>query len=263
MACRDTYRTNVYDFYPEETDNFAEWDEEQLLFGVDSRIETDDKLQNNISLFEWAKRNKIYPSFWGRNITGENCLTKSEIDYLHDKACSIAAIYSSAEAKETEEMGEILAKDAVFTAFKLGIPAGRAIFLEIDDEESLTTDFMRGFAKTMIADGYTPAFRANTDSEYVFDREYSRGMQTDREVFEKCLIWATAPTLEEYDEITTTHLIHPDNWKPYAPSGITRKKISVWQYGKDCHPICDDDDREITFNINLIRSKRTLIGKMF
>ena len=63
MACRDTYRTNVYDFYPEETDNFAEWDEEQLLFGVDSRIETDDKLQNNISLFEWAKRNKIYPSF--------------------------------------------------------------------------------------------------------------------------------------------------------------------------------------------------------
>ena len=52
---------------------------ERLLFGVDSKVQSDDLLQNNITEFEWAVRNKIYPNFWGRNIVGENALSKKEI----------------------------------------------------------------------------------------------------------------------------------------------------------------------------------------
>ena len=48
---------------------------ERLRFGVDSKVQSNDLLQNNITEFEWAARNKIYPDFWGRNITGENSLT--------------------------------------------------------------------------------------------------------------------------------------------------------------------------------------------
>ena len=62
----------------------------RLLFGVDSKIQADDILQNNISEFEWVVRNKVYPNFWGRNLVGENCLTKKEIDFLHEKGCKIA-----------------------------------------------------------------------------------------------------------------------------------------------------------------------------
>lgn len=69
--------------------------------------------------------------------------------------------------------------------------------------------------------------------------------------------------LAEYDRITTTHLIQPDNWKPFAPSGITRGDIAIWQYGKDCHPICDDRDRETSFNIDLIGNENVIIKKMF
>lgn len=82
----------------------------RLLFGVDSAIQANDLLQNNIEEFEWIVRNKIYPNFYGRFLTGENCLTKEEIDFLHSKGCKIAAIYADDGAKQTEEQGSVLAK---------------------------------------------------------------------------------------------------------------------------------------------------------
>lgn len=235
----------------------------RLLFGVDSKIQADDILQNNISEFEWVVRNKMYPNFWGRNLVGENCLTKNEIEFLHEKGCKIAAIYTDENAKEIEEQGQIVAKKIDVIATELGIPQNTAIFLEIGESENITRDYMRGFAKGMLEEGFTPAFRANTDAAFGFDREFSRGMQTDKEIFEKSLIWAVAPSLTEYERVTTTHLIHPDNWIPFAPSGITREDVAVWQYGKECHPIKDDAGIETTFNVNLVRNEQVIIDKMF
>ena len=236
---------------------------ERLLFGVDSKIQANDLLQNNITEFEWAVRNKVYPNFWGRNLVGENALTKDEIDFLHSKGCKIAAIYTDSGEKQTEEQGQILAKKIDVLALELGIPEGTAIFLEIGENENVSTDFMRGFVSMLINEGFTPGFKANTDAEFDFDREYSRGLQTDKEVFEKCLIWAVSPSFAEFERVTTTHLIHPDNWKPYAPSGITRQDIAIWQYGKNCHPIADDSGKETTFNVNLVRDEKIIIEKMF
>ena len=122
---------------------------------------------------------------------------------------------------------------------------------------------MRGFAKGLIKEGYIPAFKANTDAKFDFDREFSRGMQTDKDIFSKCLVWAVAPSLEDYHRVTTTHLLHPDDWMPYAPSGITRDDIAVWQYGKDCHPINDDNGKATAFNINLVKDDNLIIDKMF
>ena len=235
----------------------------RLLFGVDSKIQADDILQNNISEFEWVVRNKVYPNFWGRNLVGENCLTKKEIAFLHEKGCKIAAIYTSLDAKETEEQGKIVANKIDVVATELGIPQGAAIFLEIGESENVTRDYMRGFAAGVVEEGFTPAFKANTDANFGFDREFSRGLQTDRDVFSKCMVWAVAPSLAEYERVTTTHLIHPDNWIPFAPSGITRNDIAVWQYGKDCHPINDDTGVETTFNVNLVRNEQVIIEKMF
>lgn len=236
---------------------------DRLLFGVNSTIQANDMLQNNISLFEWVVRNKVYPNFWGRHMVGENALTKEEITYIHAKGCKVAAIYTDPGEKETEDQGKIVAKKMDVAAFELGIPEGTAIFFEISDGETAAKDYMKGFARGLIEAGYTPAFKVNTDAMFDFDRAFSQGLQTDREIFEKCLVWATAPSLEEYDRVTTTHLIHPDNWMPYAPSGITRKDIAVWQYGKECHPINDDAGKETTFNVNLVRDEKVIVEKMF
>ena len=179
------------------------------------------------------------------------------------KGCKIAAIYTDDGEKQTEEQGKILAKKIDIIALELGIPEGTAIFLEIGENEKVSRLFMKGFAEALIIEGFTPGFKANTDAKFAFDREFSRGMQSDKAIFKKCLIWAVAPTVKEYNDITTTHLIHPDNWKPYAPSGITRNEIAVWQYGVNCHPIEDDTGKITTFNLDLVRNRQVMIDKMF
>ncbi len=268
MACRDAYETNNVTM-----ENTTEMNQQnakdqtvtvsRLLFGVDSKVQANDILQNNISMFEWVLRNKVYPNFWGRNITGENRLTKEEIEFLHGNGCKIAAICNDNEPKETEEQGKIQAKKLSVAAMELGIPESAAIFLEVEADNNTTRDYLKGFAYGLLSEGYIPGFKTSTDASYGFDREFSRGMQTDKEVFSQCLIWATSPTLDEYDKITTTHLIHPDNWMPYAPSGTTRNEIAVWQYGKDCHPIEDNESRKTVFNIDLVRNENVIVDRMF
>lgn len=266
MACRNAYRKRTVPvqtaaIQPAKKLKVAET-VERLFFGVDASWEAQDLLQNNIDLFEWVVRNKIYPYFFGRNIMGENSLTKEEIRFLHNKACLVVPTCFSLDGKMTEEQGKLLAEQAKERAHELGIFTGVAIYLKLDAEE-VSRDFLRGYAKGLLKAGYTPGFKANTDAAFSFDREFSRGMQTDREVFETCLIWAVTPTLAEYNGMTTTHLIHPDNWKPYAPSGISRKEIAIWQYGKDCHPIEDDSGKIVTFNLNLVRNMESLLAKMY
>ena len=199
MACRKVYKAqNIIEETrvapPPITETAVSQSVDRLLFGVDSKIQANDLLQNNIEEFEWVVRNKIYPNFYGRYLIGENCLTKDEIMFLHSKGCKIAAIYVGEGAKLTEEQGAILAKKIDIRALELGIPAGVAVFLELGDEETVTTDFMRGFAKELMFNGLTPGFKANTDAKFAFDREFSRGMQTDKDVFKKCLIWAVSPS---------------------------------------------------------------------
>ena len=97
MACRNAYKTKTIIEEAEKiqtsvTEPVAAKSVSRLLFGVDSKIQANDLLQNNIEEFEWIARNKIYPNFYGRYLTGENCLTKDEIKFLHSKGCKIAAI---------------------------------------------------------------------------------------------------------------------------------------------------------------------------
>ena len=271
MACKDAYEMEIKNvnsvtdinqenrIAPEESTP----DIERLLFGVDSKVPSDELLQNNLTEFEWAARNKLHPDFWGRNITGENRLTKEEIDFLHKKGCRIAAICNGSDAMETEEQGKIQAKKIILASLELGIPETAAIFLELDEPVNATEDYMKGYIQGLLSEGYTPGFKANTDASYSFDREYSRGMQNHPELFGQSLIWAVKPSLKEYERVTTTHLIHPDNWRPYAPSGITREEIAVWQYGRECHPIHSHEGTETSFNINLVKDENVILNKMF
>lgn len=236
--------------------------EPELIFGVDSVIQANDLLQNNIQEFEWVKRNKAYPNFWGRNLTGENCLTQDEIMFLHRKGCKIAPTHSNSEKKISEEQGKAQALRIIAVAIELGIPENTAIFLEIGDTEKVSTAYLKGYAKALIDEKYIPAFKANTDANFDFDREFSRGLQNENKIFKECLIWAVAPSIAEFERIATTHVIHPENWTPYAPSGMTRNDIAIWQYGKNCHPIKDDKGAETTFNVNLIKNEKFVITKL-
>ena len=147
MACRNAYKTkNIIEEADVAQASISEpvvaKSVNRLLFGVDSKIQANDLLQNNIEEIEWVVLNKIYPNFYGRYLTSENCLTKDEIKFLHRKGCKIAAIYADSGEKRTEEQGKILAKKIDIRALELGIPEGTAIFLEIGENESVSRDFM-------------------------------------------------------------------------------------------------------------------------
>ncbi len=235
----------------------------KLLFGVDSKTATNTVLQNNITVFEWAKRSKIYPGFWGRQINGENSLSKKEIEFLHSKACKIAAIYDDEEPKETKEQGKILAKKIMLRVIDLKIPPKKAIFLKIGEKDTVTEEFLKSYVETMLIEGMIPGIMTNTDAKYPFDIVFGKAVQKNKELFEKCVIWATAPTMDQYENITTISLSVPEKWAPFAPSGKTKKDIAIWQYGIDCDPIEDESENEVDFNVDLVADDRVLIEKMF
>ena len=234
-----------------------------FMVGVDTVLQADDLLQNNLIHFDWVAKNKSYPNFWGRYLTGENCLTKEEIQFLHSKGCKILPVYKDFSVKETEEQGKLHAKKIALIAMQLGIKEGTAIFLELPETFRVTRDYLKGYALGMFSEGYVPGFKANTDAKYIFDVEYSRGIRSDKELFKKCLIWSVSPNIKQYERTDNSHFIHPDYWGPFAPSGITRDDIAIWQYGIQCHPINDDSGVETSFNMNLVKNPNIIIKNMF
>ena len=146
MACRNAYRTSAIEanlYLPSITVPEVMNTVNRMLFGVDSHFQANDLLQNNLEKFEWVVRNKIYPNFYGRYLSGENCLTKEEIKFLHNKGCKIALIYAEDGEKQTEEYGMKLAKKISSRALELDIPEGVAIFLEIDENTPVNYDFIK------------------------------------------------------------------------------------------------------------------------
>ena len=236
---------------------------QQLWFGVDSSVPANTILQNNLSLFEWVIRNKIFPSFWGRYLTGSDGLTKDEIAFLRKNGCRTVALYKEDEEKLTEEQGRIHAKKIADIARLLEIPSGVSVFLETNDGELVTTEYMKGYIDGLFEQGFTPGFKSNTDAHFCFDRDFSRGVQIAPTSFKYSLVWATAPSVPEYNKITTTHLIRPEVWAPFAPSGIKRNDIAFWQYGKNCHPIDTEEGNEISFNIHLLKREDVLFNRTF
>ena len=267
MACKDAINNVSHIAIPtiefvKDTKSFGVLVPENMFFGVDTRIPADDLLQNNIKLFDWVTRNKLQPNFWGRNLIGENCITKEEIQFLHNNGCRVALFYNPVGGKDTEEQGKLAVAEIFDYIFRLGIRKDVAIFLEIADNEPVTTAYMLGFAKELLSYKLTPGFKANTDAKFIFDRNFSRGLLNHFDIFNKCIVWATAPSLDEYYRTNNAHLIHPDVWIPFAPSGIRKNDIFIWQYGKECHQIYDDVDREITFNVNLTKETDTIFKYM-
>ena len=227
-----------------------------MFFGVDSTSKSDMILQNNLTLFEWVVRNQSHPYFWGRNIVGDNALTKSEVDFLNNNGCKVIPIYNNIQKsnKTTQEEGMLDANNTINIISKLGITSGETLYLQIEPSANLTAEYMLGYAKTIVDNGYTPGFFANTDSLYDFDRQFCRSYQTNSELFGLCKIWAKSPTKPEFYGTNNAHTTLPDYWEPYCPSCITKEDISIWRYGERCHPIRDNIGNSVSVNYSAAKN---------
>lgn len=249
----------------ENTNQDVAWNG-QVFFGVDSEAPANALLQHNLLHFDWVTVNKLYPNFWGRYIGGEKAITPEEVQFLHEKGCKIVPIYAANNSEEitTEVQGIEDARRAFYKAKELGIGLQTVIFLKIPEQVTVQSEYLLGFARTLLSLDYIPGFYANTDAKGEdFSHQFSRGFMNEPEVFGKCEIWAISPSLPEFFETVNAHTLYPDSWKPHSPSCMTRERIAIWQYGRGCHPINDDLDNPVSFNANLVRNSDFLIEKLF
>lgn len=199
----------------------------KTIYGVNSTIPINKRLKNGYTMYDWVKRQKCFPDFCLRTICGEDKITVEEIKFLRSKDCKIGLVIRDlTEASVSSSNGTIDALKAVESAKKLGVPQneGIALFAEIKPAWSVNHNWMIFFAKTVVANGYVPAFIGNTDSSknFNFDRQCSHFVQATRATDSYGSIFmATEPKLDNM----------PTKWIPYCPSALEPDDVSLWSCG--------------------------------
>ena len=199
----------------------------KTIFGVSSATPINKKLKNGYTMYDWVKRQKCFPAFCMRTLSGENKITTEEIEFLKARDCKIGLVIRNlTEAKVSGINGTEDALKAVQAAKELGVPQNEciALFAEIKPEWSVNHNWMISFAQTVFANGYVPAFIGNTDSSknFNFDRQCSHFVQATKDV--NCfdaIFMATEPKLDSA----------PEEWTPYCPSALEPEDISLWSCG--------------------------------
>lgn len=199
-----------------------------IIYGVDSTVPSSTRLTNGYTFYDWVMRQNRFPAFWGRALSGDDTISREEVDFLHSKRCKIALIVRDlTEAGVSATDGSQDALKAIEAAKELGVPQYEniALFAEIRPEWSVNHNWMISFAQVLSENGYLPGFIGNTDSSrnFNFDRQCSHYVQAtgDFDQF-RAVYWATEPKQEG----------EPDGWTPFCPSALTPEDIGLWQRGE-------------------------------
>ena len=200
----------------------------KTYFGVKSAVPANKTLKNGYTLYDWVKRQKCFPKFWGRTLLGSSCVTKEEIEFLKEKDCKVFFVIRDLTEKAVSGVsGTQDALRAAEAAKQLGIPQnkGIALFAEIKPEWSVNHNWMLSFAHTLVSCGYTPGFIGNTDSSknFNFDRQCSHFVQASKHVNNfGAVFMATEPKTNKM----------PTEWRPYCPSALNPEDIDLWSCSK-------------------------------
>ena len=199
----------------------------KLIYGARSSFPSNTRLTNGYNLYEWVMRMSCYPSFWGRNISGERAIQVEEIKFLRSKECKIALLFNAFTENEIAgNKGVEAALRAVEAVKALGVPPkkGIAIFADIPSEWSVNHNWMISFSRSLIRNGYRPGFIGNTDSSknFNFGRQCSHYVQATRKEDQLgAVYWSTEPQ----------YPFDPEIWATYAPSQLLPRDMALWQYG--------------------------------
>lgn len=212
----------------------------KFIFGVRSKTSANTKLSNGYTLYDWVMRKNCPPAFWARSISGEEIVTKDELEFLKNKNCKIALLFDELTENEVSSgNGKESAEKAIKAAQELGVPEDEniAIIAVIEDSWSVYNGWMINFAKELRSKGYMPGFIGNTDSSmnFNFDRHYSHFFEAGN----NAICGATQPKING----------EPAEWRPYAPSAVEVFDIQLWQTEEDKYKdinfayiyACDDD----------------------
>ena len=199
----------------------------KTIFGVSSATPSNKKLKNGYTMYDWVKIQKSFPEFWGRNISGQDAITESEMEFLRKKDCKVFLIFDQLTEQNvsvcdgTDDASFVLSE---MRRLKVPRDKGIAVFVKLKPCWSINHNWMISFARAISANGYVPGFIGNTDSSmnFNFDRQCSHYLQATKDVnYFDAVFMATEPKLDSV----------PEKWEPYCPSALEPEDISLWTCG--------------------------------
>ncbi len=192
------------------------------------------------SYLDCIESNYGVPTFIGRYLktvpSRSDGLTSSEVSLIHDKNISIALIWNSFDGStvSTYAQGKSVATAAIDWAYSTGnlyVPAGTAIFADLEQGYSVTADWIRGWVDTFYSYNpsgapspeYLPGMYANL--EYgTFPSAFCEAVASDTNV-PLAYIWANNASAGLSTKANAPISVSP-------PSNLQCNGLIVgWQYG--------------------------------
>jgi hypothetical protein len=176
-----------------------------LLWGVDScKSFAQDPVGNGLYLGTAGALG--WPDFWGRYLTDTVCpgITGLEVATAHRNHMGILPIYNDYDCSAVSGYvtGVQYAWAAVAAAQKLGIPAGRALAIDIEPPGAqcpgagnVDVPFIRGWYDAVVQAGYVAAYYGNGTPGSSFANAWCDAMAARPDIAARAFVWSFEPSL--------------------------------------------------------------------
>ena len=203
------------------------------LWGGDSSNKVNEELYNCV-ITNFGK-----PKYWGRYLTTipnvNDGLSAAEILFLHKKGVRVMPIYNDFKEAVGYRQGQVVARNAIFNAQRLGFPKNKFIFANVEKFFKVDEAWIRGFVDSMYPSGYRPGIY-NDPTAGAFADEFCKAAQKSERVRIQTILWSAQPELGISKEKDAP------KFNPTAPK--CEANVWAWQYGRD--------SKECVIDTNLI-----------
>lgn len=194
----------------------------RYLWGVDSAASVKENLYNCV-INNFGK-----PMFWGRYLTTiqnvNEGLTPTEIRFLHQKGVKVMPIYNDFREAVGYRQGQVVARNAIFNAQRLGFPKGTFIFANIEKFFKVDEAWIRGYVDTFYPSNYRPGIY-NDPQEGDFSKAFCEAAKKHERVRVQTVLWSAQP------EPGVTAQKDAPTFNPAKPPCVGN--VWAWQYGRD------------------------------
>ncbi len=227
-----------------------------VYWGVDSaeRVTTV-AIDGTMLWYNWVVQEaQQVPVFWGRYIGGNFSLTSDEIAFLHhpSRQCKILLVYNGTNQQplNTFAQGLAHANAAIDAAQTLGAPPGVLIWVDIEEAQTPSSEFLQGWSQRMFTSTYAAA-----GGIYAATRSANFNPPN-------CDAHSAMPQVMEWSYIFSAGTdkscglaVDQPPFAPTYPPTCNAKNVIVWQYGFECY-----QDPYVTFNRTADECLATPIG---
>jgi glycoside hydrolase-like protein len=204
-----------------------------MAWGVDSaRTPNSTAVDGTVCFDSVAERAGASPAFWGRYIGARFAMDKAEAAFLHAKGCLVLPIYNGTSntvgsVKRGLAEGQADANAAATAALTLGIPAGVAIYADVEGSWAVTSDWIRGWATGITARNFVSGLYGDCRPGATFAQAYCAAQEVEP-IVGGSLLWSMEPEPNPQCQPA-------GNSPAYAPAKpACGGTVVLWQYTENC-----------------------------